>query len=88
MRARFNHYVELADLVLWFKQWYGVSWERKTETTAGLYRREISSAQHGHKPFSKLLLPKLRKAKLQLESASTLADVPRTVPAAPDVDAP
>jgi hypothetical protein len=88
MRATFKHYVELADLVLWFKEWYGLSWERRTEQLAGLYRREITSAQHGHKSFSKQLLPKLRSAQHRLIIGSALADTPRARADAPTAAAP
>ncbi len=73
MRAQFRHYQELAELISWFKTWYGGSWERKVREGADVYRGEMSSALRGHKAFSRLLLPKLRRLKLQLETGVKLS---------------
>lgn len=66
MRAVFKHYEELAELIIFFRTWYGPAWERKTAFAAGCYRGEISGAQHGRNTFSKTLLPRLRALKQTL----------------------
>lgn len=65
--------IELNALIDWFKCWYGYRWELKTAAAAGLYARELSNVKGGFKSFSELLLPKLRRLKLQLETRASLA---------------
>lgn len=66
-RPTFKHYQELADLIKFFKAWYGRRWEMKTREAAGCYQGEILGAQHGREAFSSELLPKLRRLKMKLE---------------------
>lgn len=57
---------ELRILVAWFKQWYGLCWETRTEQAAHYRRGYITNRLHGSTTISRNFLNRLSDVRASL----------------------
>jgi hypothetical protein len=81
MLARLHHYEELADHVAYFKRAYGLGWHNELHRIGAITTRgECNEVLKRKRGFTRVLLPRLRALRDELEQGIAGASLAKRTP--------